>query len=33
MPDISMCEGGSTLSMLGGGHWTQYYNRNFNQNK
>ena len=24
---------GSTSSMLGGGHWTQYYNQNYNQNK
>ena len=24
---------GSTSSMLGGGHWTQYYNQTYNQNK
>ena len=24
---------GSTSSMLGGGHWTQYYNKTYNQNK
>ena len=23
---------GSTSSMLGGGHWTQYYNQTYNQN-
>ena len=24
---------GSTSSMLGGGHWTQYYDKTYNQNK
>jgi hypothetical protein len=24
---------GSTSSMLGGGHWTQYYNQTYNQSK
>lgn len=24
---------GSISSMLGGGHWTQYYNKTYNQNK
>ena len=24
---------GSTSSMLRGGHWTQYYNQTYNQNK
>jgi hypothetical protein len=24
---------GSTSSMLGGGHWTQYFNQTYNQNK
>jgi hypothetical protein len=24
---------GSTSSMLGGGHWTQYYDQTYNQNK
>ena len=24
---------GSTSSMLGGGHWTQYYNKTYNENK
>ena len=24
---------GSTSSMLGGGHWTQYYNQTYNENK
>ena len=24
---------GSTSSMLGGGHWTQYYNQTYDQNK